>query len=364
MPTDDREAVKIPQSKHQAAHRSWTTWSLVVLQKLFVILVILSAASLLVDWHPWGKRRGRFAKNPAPTALPSQRPTTLPAHHPKESVDLLMKQYEHAVKEIHDRLGQESGLFALKFTLVGAVLLMVFGAGRDRAVKDRVIQRIPSSPPAAVFFWVAVTTSGIVDTRILFHVGVIVTLGQWIRAHVEPVMLGNWTTGWETFVPDSDFFSERLQIYPLLRLNVLLLTLLLFTVALCIFFWRPTAVDPKGATRERLATDISCGGAFVSLGVFFLTGIHYHYGEPAWIDACRNCLFAGWLFLGFLYFTDRLNTKRLTAENLAQRRVQPQCGPEVIHEAILAHPSQFVCYFYPPDPATMHGGPPSGKNAV
>lgn len=287
-----------------------------------VSLVIFFAASLMVDWHSWAFPRPPRPPGPAGPKTPTERaeaalasaqtgPTNAPASRfSKESVAFLQKEYENAVKEIHKRLEQESLLFVLKFSLVGAVLGLFFAKGKDdkgdkadKADNAR-IRRIRKSPAAALFFWVAVITSGIVDTRILFHVDVIVTLGEWIRFHVEPVLLPSSITGWETFIPTSGFFGSTSVVYPLLRLNVLLLTLLLFMVGVCMYFWKSKSEVAKGE-EERVASEISLGGAFVAFGVFFLSGIHYHYDDSRWLWACLICLILGWLSLLWVWWLDQ-----------------------------------------------------------
>ena len=190
----------------------------------------------------------------------------------QDARDFLIRQYENNVKEIHERLNQESLLFALKFTLVGAVLAVIL----NRVWKEgQDFTRLRDSPAAAAFFWAAVVVSTIVDLRIFFHVHMIGTLGTWIRDHVETVLLPGEVVGWEHYLSGYPNFMTY-KLYPLMRLFNHLLTLLLFAFAAVIFL-------AQGSIKARAVTRIGGCASFCVLG---LAAFQFHPQEPLWWAGC------------------------------------------------------------------------------
>src|SRR5690348_15086130 len=82
---------------------------------LFGVLAVV-ASLLLIDWP------GRWFDQPTVTFSVPVLARDDPAR------DFLLKQYENAVAEIQMRLAQENLMFALKFSLIGAILALLFGA--------------------------------------------------------------------------------------------------------------------------------------------------------------------------------------------------------------------------------------------
>lgn len=247
-----------------------------------IITLIFCAVALLIDWgtiidFDWIKDSSNAGPNVASSLDNQQR-------------EFLMRQYENAIIEIRERLSQENLLFGLKFSLVGAVLALFFtNIGRsgtpqmEPAHSSANLDDLMISPKSAAFFWAALITSSVVDCRILFHCDIITTLGSWIKSSVEPNLLGNNIVGWERFVSSNSLF--KLQVYPVLRLNVHLLTLLLFFINVGIFFATPyPSTQPADSTMSALK--ISRWGGTISFIVFMLTSIHFHYSNFGWRVWC------------------------------------------------------------------------------
>jgi hypothetical protein len=239
---------------------------------LSVAIPILAAHAMMIDWKSF--RPGtRFVPPPAKLITDDK------------ARDFLLREYENAVKEIQSRLEQENLLFAVKFTFVGSLIAVFFYRYRENKSESQkdVFVLLRESTLAAFLFWAAVITCGVIDCRIFFHVDIINTLGEWIRYHVEPATLTpQGITGWEHFVPRSNFFTSRL--YGLLRLSVHLLTVILFVASILVF---PEV--KRGSTLATVNVVGSCG----ALIVIALAALHYRYADTAWLLTCGIALAAG-----------------------------------------------------------------------
>lgn len=260
---------------------------------LLVILFVLAALLQFDIARVIGPRWGR------PPANPQQQRDLSEGER-----EFLLRQYETAREEIRVRIEQESLLFGFKFTLVGAILALVFGshlrglrlarlnaehAADEAADTSERPRGYLVSPLSACIFWAAVVCSAIIDTRILFHADVMVTLGSWIRDNVEAQLLER-PIGWEHYVSEeSALFGSRM--YSLLRFNIHLLTLVLFAVTTLTFSGElVSAEDPDHGAAIRRICLFGSLGSFVC---FFLVGIHFHYWTPLWIGWCIVLLAAG-----------------------------------------------------------------------
>ncbi|MFH0726852.1 MAG: hypothetical protein V2B19_10960 [Pseudomonadota bacterium] len=248
----------------------------------FLLTVIITAAiALSLDWatvfNYWKVENPKPAISAAQPLSPEQR-------------DFLILEYKNAVEEIRARVNQECLLFGFKFSIVGAVLALFFNhiwkdtsekASSPDSVTD--LYQLKNSPKAAAFFWAAVITSSIIDCRILFHCDFIVSLGDWIKLNVEANLLPTKVIGWERYVSENLVFSAR--IYPILRLNVHLLTLLLLVITVGIFFKKPRTsfVLSEGG---KFALEVSRWGGSISFVVFALAGIHFQYIHLGWWVWC------------------------------------------------------------------------------
>ena len=123
------------------------------------ILLIACATLIQIDWFSLfglGKTDNR-------SVIISEVKDELKKH--KTSKDFLMEEYKTAVKEIQTRLDHEKIYYMLKFSLVGAVLALLFTTYSRE--KEITFQKFRNNQIAACFCWAAVLASALVDTRIL-----------------------------------------------------------------------------------------------------------------------------------------------------------------------------------------------------
>lgn len=245
-------------------------------------LMLAAAALLMIDTGSLFAGLSSHGQGPA---VPVDT-TTTPVQR-----EMLLEQYRVVAGEIQSRIEQESVLFALKFTLAGSILAVLVttfiraGAGHPREGPTGGGEWI-KHPSVAAFLWAAVLTSAIVDTRIQFHVDLIIALGGWVRNVVEPALLGTDLAGWETYLADRGPMEST--IYPLLRANAVLLTLVLFAFTVLVF--RTSAGQEPAGNLVRRICQAGSAGSFV---VFWMVGIHYHYQFTLWILICVAIAAAG-----------------------------------------------------------------------
>jgi hypothetical protein len=206
-----------------------------------------------------------------------------------------MEEYKTAAKEIRERLSIENLLFALKFTLVGAIIWMLFTVF-GRRVRD--FGRFAHDRRAAVFIIAALLSSVIVDTRLRFNAKVTETIGDWIFCIEEHVARtagsGNLPPMWEHFL-HLELDSGSL---PIMRYLCHSLTPLLYAVALYLFVMLARTIH-----RSTLAMIEGGGGVFFG----FLWLVAYSHSSITFPSSRRErivilalpCLLAmgGWLCL-------------------------------------------------------------------
>jgi len=219
----------------------------------------------------------------------------------------LEREYDNAVKEIQERIRQEGVLFGFKFTLVGAILALIFSnrilpavlhRGRSASSPDEsghpldesqsppMLQEIPAT---ALFCWAAIATSAIIDTRILYNAESMRTQGDWIKQHVEAVLIGNGLVGWERFIDErSPFFRSHL--YPLMRANAHVLTLVLLIGTAYLF----SEAFARGPARGWIQARMICrAGGIASFAIMWLGALSFHYQQPGWALWCTVWLVVG-----------------------------------------------------------------------
>jgi hypothetical protein len=182
----------------------------------------------------------------------------------------LEKEYDTAVREIRLRVDNEETLFALKFTMVGAVLAAMFYMHRR---EDEGAPPSFRSPWAATCCWAAVLVGAVIDIRRQFNVDVMVQLGTWVH-QVEDLLLPDAILGWEQFIPTSELWSS--PIYALLRLERELVTWILFVVTVAMF------VPNRGEKPDFLLLRLSRLFCCLSMFLFGLNSLHYHYQYEHW----------------------------------------------------------------------------------
>ena len=258
------------------------------MRRFYLILTIVSACFLLIDWGPVF---GLFIND-------SPRQKISRSISPVDSLDVadietsnmfLLHEYENAVKEIHMRLDQESKLFTLKFSLVGAILgLLLAGFFMEKHKDIKKEHQLFVSPLAVAFCWAAIITSGVIDNRILYNNNMVISLGTWIRDYVEPKFLSSSYHGWERYFSETGSLLKS-RLYPFLRLNACLLTLVLFSFVTIIYSERSNSVSSDRARLRKYCYTGSIGAIIV----FSLVGIQFHYTEPIWTLYCIVIMIIG-----------------------------------------------------------------------
>ena len=152
----------------------------------------------------------------------------------------LLDAHETAVQEIRERISQEHIYFALKFSIIGAILVVLFRLTR-RGDIDQFLQM----RRAALFFSAALLACGIVDTRLRFNSLIMETLGVWIKTQVEPcveALIKSAGTPPIHFEPWEGHFHSagNSLVVATLRYFSVSLTALLYAVFLYLFIILPT----------------------------------------------------------------------------------------------------------------------------
>lgn len=187
---------------------------------------------------------------------------------------LLEREHEAIVNEVHMRIEQEHLLFSLKFGLVGAILWAFL------QIPSKSDAQFEITPFAAIAGWAAVIAAAIVDLRVMTNQSFLITLGGWSRQY-EQLTLGadGAGLGWEAFLADNLLSA---QYYPALRVSGQILTALLFCVTALIFLLRPER------NRDVATGRISSAGAIVSISIMTMAAISMrrdHYAIFLYIAA-------------------------------------------------------------------------------
>ncbi|WP_455211505.1 hypothetical protein [Kaarinaea lacus] len=194
--------------------------------------------------------------------------------------EFVFMQYKTAVEEIRNRIGQEHLLFALKFTIVGGVLGIIFLMRKtDDLPANDVPRIIASSPYKALFFWAAVAVSAIMDARMVFNMNIISELGHWVctvEAHAS-----NSFEGWEHYIANSELRKSIAS--PFLLIDRQLLTWVLYIVAFFLFTVEHSKqnADPEDSDAALAVLRISMYANPLCYVLFGFVGIHFYYDETS-----------------------------------------------------------------------------------
>lgn len=151
--------------------------------------------------------------------------------------DLQTLQYESVQKEIKLRITQEHMLFVLRFSLIGAILGLVFINTNKLSVFFKGNNHI-----LALVVWVAVIISSSLDIRMAFSVMIIGELGDWTRC-LEG-MLEDKLPGWETWIYQR-VWNTPASIW--MFVDRIFITWTLYIVAVCVsirlkVLWQPISL--------------------------------------------------------------------------------------------------------------------------
>ena len=187
-------------------------------------------------------------------------------------------QYQTATQEIRNRIEQEHLLFALKFTIVGGVLGVIFWMRKKDSEEELEIPgTITRSPYVALCLWTAVAVAAIMDARMVFNVNIINELGGWVYT-IESSVLPPFQ-GWEHFYAQSKFKTSLAS--PLLLIDRQLLTWVLFIVAFFLFVVEPSikSEDDNHRKAKLKVLRVSMYANPLCYLLFGFVGIHFYYDE-------------------------------------------------------------------------------------
>lgn len=247
--------------------------------RLIFILYAIAPLGLSASW--------RHVRS-TPLAVP--RPS---ASMPPGARDFLLREHAVVTREIQARIQHEHLLFVLKFTVVGAVLGLIFRSNSTKPGLDELTAAKSFSgiltPGMALVCWSAVGVSAIIDVRIFFNAALIHEAGAWVRV-LEDGMTAATVPGWETALAASEMWRSRA--YPLLVADRQLLTWVLYLVTLYLFVPRDLPGN-RGLQRELLK--LAAGALPICVLLFSLVGLSFHVGHPwlGWHVAIAVALAAG-----------------------------------------------------------------------
>lgn len=243
--------------------------------------------------------------------------TSLEDGRTKRGNEFALEEYRTVVGEIRERLSNENALFALKFTLVGAIIWMLFSVfGR----REHDFQRFAQDRRAAVFLMTALLCGAIVDTRLRFNAKVIESLGDWVWCFERSAAAGTGGVSqpWEHFL--------HIQLgkgsLPVMRYFCHFLTPLLFAVGLYLF-----VVLARTVHRSTMTMMINGGALFFAL-LFVIACSHEPLLGGGWLTLTISftAMSVGWWCLRegcrlrFGYGNVLAQTKNLVFKSTGERR--------------------------------------------
>lgn len=231
-----------------------------------------------------------------------------------------LEAYKTATAEVRERINQEQILFALKFTIIGGILLALFSMSKSEQF-ERFIQRRRT----AVFFSAALLTSSVIDIRLRFDIQMVEILGRWIKQAESqlhnPSALGY--PGWETFLVKE----MRGLGLPVMRCFSLSLTALLYLVTVYTF-----VILPRGSYEGIRRIFRAC--ALVMFALLAFLGGSYEKGTWHIALAIASIGFLA-LFIAFALKkrrNDVLNVVEPLVERLRYVDKSSTCSPDAAHE--------------------------------
>jgi hypothetical protein len=135
---------------------------------------------------------------PPPTTPDDKLQRSTPAPAPRlEDVPAAINEWRHdeykvATAEILARIEHHQTLFTLKFTIVGAILALLFSLLNKNAVED--FESFVRKRRSAVFFSAALFASVVIDAQLRNNIDMIVTLGDWVRSALRAFLPGESST--------------------------------------------------------------------------------------------------------------------------------------------------------------------------
>ena len=219
--------------------------------------------------------------------------------------EFFIESYKSATSEIRDRIFQEYVLFALKFTIVGGIFLVLFRLSRKEGTGEE-FENFVQKRRSAIFFSAAILASIIVDTRLRFDAKVMESIGSWVwciehQLFFLPEKAGISFVPWE----HSLFMQIDRGAFLLLRYFSLSLTLLIYGVTAYLFL-----IMPRGIHRSTWR--VIWWSSVVMFLVLVLIGVSYPTdNETLKLTSLLGSLLIG--ALGILFLRATIGLKRKIA---------------------------------------------------
>jgi hypothetical protein len=230
---------------------------------IFFFYSVAVPMGLLIDWSS-------YFDTPPPVPVVKQVAIS------DQERDFLLGEYGVVTQEIHARIEHEHLLFVLKFTVVGAVLGLIFRSNRGDEGAESYLMKNPT-PGMAIVCWGAVAVSAIIDVRTFFNVNLIREAGVWVRS-LEGRMTSGTVPGWEQALAGSGLWSSAAA--PFIVLDRQLLTWALYIVTLYIFVPRDLS---NNLSRHQELLKIAAHALPICILLFGIVGLNYYFGKDYWL---------------------------------------------------------------------------------
>jgi hypothetical protein len=220
-------------------------------------------------------------------AQPPQRSEAVDAADRAKGESFIIEEYKNATHEIGMRLEQEHLLFALKFTLIGAILGLIFRYYPIRSEPPRggaseggggeadlgVLRTI------CLCGWGAVVGCGLIDVRLQLNTRIITDIGAWIRNCLEAHLLPGPNVGWETYFSEIGL-SRNSSLSNFLNSDRLLLTGMLYLACVYCFVYLPIFSRRLDRTVAHELLAIARPALLVCVLLFGWSRLYYYFDLP------------------------------------------------------------------------------------
>jgi hypothetical protein len=220
-------------------------------------------------------------------ARPPQHAEAVDAADRAKGESFLIEEYKNATHEIAIRLEQEHRLFALKFTLIGGILGLIFryypthsepprggasGGGGGEA-------DLSALRTICLCSWGAVFGCGLIDVRLQLNTRIITDIGAWIRNCLEAHLLPGPNVGWETYFSEIGL-SRNSSLSNFLNSDRLLLTGMLYLACVYCFVYLPIFSRRLDRTLARELLAIARPALLVCVLLFGWSRLYYYFDMP------------------------------------------------------------------------------------
>ncbi len=293
---------------------------------ILIILPLLLMADFSKLFDPdYPDKKGEVCKIVSPTGE---------NYAQSKKLDFLNEQYKTSTQEIRNRLEHEHLLFALRFTIVGAMLALIFNTAKspnNRKWKNEYYNYLQGFSLIASIGWAAVAVSAVIDVRATFNAEMISIVGSWIRC-VEPLFMFEKIQGWETYLDNTWVTNSsnvdvknwldamHVIIHALLRMDRPLLTWVLYVMVLYFFVIVPAKFIDFEKNGKTDLQDVFHGFSF-RLARWAVTGCYLLFGLSGYYPYANKqypagIIYAATVFLAIILAITLIRPKFLSCRDL------------------------------------------------